>query len=275
MDCISIKNLEVFSKQNVFDAGNSLGQKFAIDMGIFFDTKKASLSDDIDKSIDYDSVCHFINAFIKGHNFRLIETLAQRLAEDILIEYPTICEIVVTVKKPWAPVGLPIEEVAVTIKRAWHTVYLGMGSNMGDREEYINKAIKYLKENYKIEVVKATELIETKPYGLEQQDKFLNNVVKIRTLLDPLELLVLCKNIEKMLGRVKTEHWGPRPIDIDILFYDDLVIDSEDLVVPHEDMKNRVFVLEPMMDIAPYLRHPVFNKTIKEMYTELLNQNSN
>ena len=150
-----------------------------------------------------------------------------------------------------------------------------MGSNMGDREEYINKAIKYLKDNYKIEVVKATELIETKPYGLEQQDKFLNNVVKIRTLLDPLELLVLCKNIEKMLGRVKTEHWGPRPIDIDILFYDDLVIDSEDLVVPHEDMKNRVFVLEPMMDIAPYLRHPVFNKTIKEMYTELLNQNSN
>ena len=150
-----------------------------------------------------------------------------------------------------------------------------MGSNMGDREEYINKAIKYLKENYKIEVVKATELIETKPYGLEQQDKFLNNVVKIRTLLDPLELLVLCKNIEKMLGRVKTEHWGPRPIDIDILFYDDLVIDSEDLVVPHEDMKNRVFVLEPMMNIAPYLRHPVFNKTIKEMYTELINQNSN
>ena len=78
-----------------------------------------------------------------------------------------------------------------------------------------------------------------------------------------------------MLGRVKTEHWGPRPIDIDILFYDDLVIDSEDLVVPHEDMKNRVFVLEPMMNIAPYLRHPVFNKTIKEMYTELINQNSN
>lgn len=274
MDCISIKNLEVFSKQNVFDAGNTLGQKFAIDMSIYFDTRKASLSDDIDKSINYDSVCHFINAFVKGHNFRLIETLAQRLAEDILIEYPTICEIDVTVKKPWAPVGLPIEEVSVTINRAWHTVFLGMGSNMGDREEYINKAIKYLKENDKIEIVRATELIETEPYGLEQQDKFLNNIVKIRTLLDPLELLVFCKNIEKMLGRVKTEHWGPRPIDIDLLFYDDLVIDSEDLTIPHYDMKNRAFVLEPMMDIAPYLRHPVFNKTVREMYSELLSKNN-
>lgn len=270
MDCISIKNLEVFSRHNVFDGENTLGQKFAIDMKLFLDTRKAGISDDIDKSIEYAGVCHFISAFIKGHTYKLIETTAERLAEDILIEYPILNKIELTVKKPWAPVGLPIEEVAVTIERAWHTVFLSLGSNMGDREEYIKKAIKQLSENDKIIIEKESRLIETEPYGMEQQGKFLNSAVKIKTLLDPVELLVFCKNLEKMAGRVKTEHWGPRPLDIDLIFYDKDIIDLEDLVVPHYDVKNRQFVLEPLCEIAPYYRHPIYNKSVKEMFNELL-----
>lgn len=269
MDYISIKNLEVFSRHGVFDGENRLGQKYAIDMKLYLDTKKAGVSDDIDKSVDYAGVCRFVNAFIKGHSYKLIETAAERLAEDILIEYPILSKVEVTIKKPWAPVGLPIEEVAVTIERAWHDVYLSLGSNMGDREEYIKKAVGYLSNNDKVTIVKESTLIETLPYGMEDQAKFLNSAVQIRTLLDPVELLVFCKNIEKMSGRVKTEHWGPRPLDIDIIFYDKSVIDLEDLTVPHIDMHNRQFVLEPLCEIAAHFRHPILNKTVYEMMTEL------
>ncbi|MDO4187837.1 MAG: 2-amino-4-hydroxy-6-hydroxymethyldihydropteridine diphosphokinase [Lachnospiraceae bacterium] len=272
MDYISIKNLEVFSRHGVFENGGSLGQKYAIDVRLYIDTRIAGVTDDIDNSVDYAKVCHFINAFMKGHDFKLIETSAERLAEDILIEYPAISNVHLTVKKPWAPVGLPIEEVNVTIERGWHRAFLSMGSNMGDREEYIRKAINLLKSNEKIIVEKESTIIETEPYGMSQQDKFLNSCIEIKTILTPREILIFCKNLEAMAGRVKTEHWGPRPLDIDILFYDNDVYDTENLTIPHADIKNRAFVLEPMCEIAPYFRHPIYMKTMSEMLSDLNNK---
>lgn len=270
MDYISIKNLEVFSKHGVLEEENRLGQKFAIDLCMYFDTRVAGVSDDLEKSVDYGKVCHFVNAFMKGHTYKLIETAAERLAEDILIEYPALSKVGITVKKPWAPIGLPLEEVAVTIERGWHTAFLSLGSNMGDREEYIRNALNILRENDRISILSESDLIETEPYGMLQQDKFINGAIGLRTLHTPTELLTFCKNLEKMAGRVKTEHWGPRPLDIDILFYDDAVVDLPDLTIPHIDMQNRQFVLEPLCQIAPYLRHPIFKKTIKEMFDELM-----
>jgi len=269
MDHIIIKNLEVFSKHGVFEEENRLGQKFAIDLHLFFDTRVAGVSDDIEKSVDYGRVSHFVNAFMKGHTYKLIETAAERLAEDILIEFPLISKLCVTVKKPWAPIGLPLEEVSVTIERGWHRVFLSIGSNMGDREGYINKAISLLKENDRIVIVNQSKLIETEPYGKTDQAKFINTAVELKTLHTPTELLTFCKNLERMSGRVKTEHWGPRPLDIDIIFYDDDTVDLENLTIPHEDMHNRAFVLESLMEIAPYYRHPVFKKTVRQLYKEL------
>lgn len=269
MDCISIKNLEVFSRHGVFDEGNRIGQKFAIDLNLYLDTRVAGVCDDLSKSVDYGKVCHFINAFMKGHSYKLIETAAERLAEDILIEYPILTKVNITVKKPWAPVGLPIEEVAVTIERGWHRVFLSLGSNMGDREAYLKSAVNYLKENDKIIVEKESMLLETEPYGMTNQDKFLNSAIEIKTLHTPIELLTFCKNLEKMAGRVKTEHWGPRPLDIDILYFDDSLIDLPELTIPHADIQNRQFVLEPLCEIAPYVRHPITKKTAIEMLREL------
>ena len=273
MDYISIKNLEVFSRHGVFEEGsNKLGQKFAIDAKLYIDTRAAGVTDDIEKSVDYGKVCHFINAFIKGHTYKLIETAAERLAEDILIEFPAISTVYLTVKKPWAPVGLPIEEVNVTIERGWHRVFLSLGSNMGDREAYIIKALNLLKANDRIMVVKESSIIETEPYGMVNQDKFLNSCIEIKTLLTASEILTFCKNLEAMAGRVKTEHWGPRPLDIDILFYDNDLVDLDDLTIPHMDIENRTFVLEPMCEIAPYYRHPVYLKTMVEMLKEVKNK---
>lgn len=270
MDYISIKNLEVISRQtNLYDE-LSIGQKFAIDARLYIDTRTAGVNEDISKSVDYGAVCHFMSAFMKGHSYKLIESAAERLAEDVLIEYPAISRIALTVKKPWAPVGLPLEEVSVTIERGWHKAFLSLGSNMGDREAYIKNAKNVLAANDRISIVKESGIIETEPYGMKNQDRFLNAAIEIRTLHTPIELLTFCKNLEKMAGRVETEkRWGPRPLDLDILFYDNDIIDLPTLTVPHIDLQNRLFVLEPMCEIAPYHRHPVYMKTIAEMLAEL------
>lgn len=273
MDYISIKNLEVFSKHGVFEEEKRLGQKFALDMMLYFDTRSAGVADDIEKSVDYGKVCHFANAFMRGHTYRLIETAAERLAEDILIEYPKINKICITVKKPWAPIGLPIEEVSVTIERGWHRVFLSLGSNMGDREAYIKNAIGILKKNDRVKIISESAIIETEPYGNKKLDKFLNSAIEIKTLHTPTELLTFCKNLERMAGRVDTGHWGPRPLDIDILFYDNDIVDLPAITIPHIDMQNREFVLRPLSEIAPYFRHPVYKKTISEMLSEIEDKN--
>lgn len=269
MDYITIKNLEVFTRSNAFDEERRVGKKFAINAKLYFSTKEAGTYDELSKTVDYSKVCSFMDAFMKGHNFKIMETYAERLAEDLLIEYPLIENIWLEIRKPWPPVGLPIEEVSVSVERGWHRAFLSLGSNMADREMSLREAICYMENNDAIRILKQSSIIETEPYGMIQQNKFLNAAVEISTLMSPKELLTYCKNLERMAGRVKTEHWGPRPLDMDILFYDNIVIDTQELTIPHIDMHNRMFVLEPMMEIAPYLRHPYMHKTIKEMKEEL------
>lgn len=269
MDFIKISNLEVFSKHGVYEEENRLGQKFALNAWLYFDTKEACATDDLNHSVDYSGLCHFMTAFMKGHTFNLIETAAGRLANDILIEYPKIVKVILEVSKPWAPIGLPIEEVSVTVERGWHVAFISLGSNMGDREKYLYDAVNYMINNDEIRILKQSKFIETEPYGMTDQAKFLNGAIEIETLMTPKELLTYCKNLEKMAGRIITEHWGPRPLDLDILFYDNDIIDCEILTVPHYDIQNREFVLRPMVEIAPYYRHPGLNKTIKEMFDDL------
>lgn len=269
MDYIAIKNLEVFSKHDAFDDINRIAKKYSINAKIYLNTKEAGTYDELSKTVDYSSVCHFMSAFMKGHKFNLIETFAERLATDLLIEYPGIQSIWLEVRKPWAPIGLPIEEISIAVERGWHKVFLSLGSNMADRERYLNEAMFYMENNESIRIIRESSVIETEPYGMLQQDKFLNSALEISTLMSPTELLTYAKNLERMAGRIKTEHWGPRPLDVDILFYDNIIMDTENLIIPHPDLHNRFFVLNPMMEIAPYMRHPGLNKTIKELRDEL------
>lgn len=276
MDYITIKNLEVFSKHGVFAEENRLGQKFTINAKLFLDTRDIGILDDIDRAVNYADVCHFINAFMRGHTFNLIETVAERLASDLLLQYPAIDHVKLDIKKPWAPIGLPIEEVSVTIVRGWHDVYLSLGSNIEDRQKYLMDAILAMEGNDDIRVIKQSDIIETKAYGNEKLDDFLNCAVHIKTLMTPNEMLEFIGYIEKEAGRIRTEErWSARPLDADILFYDDCIIDSEKLTIPHYDIKNRFFVLEPMCQIAPYLRHPIENKTMIQLLEELKEKEDN
>ncbi|EPS47030.1 2-amino-4-hydroxy-6-hydroxymethyldihydropteridine pyrophosphokinase [Clostridium botulinum CFSAN002367] len=120
-----------------------------------------------------------------------------------------------------------------------------------------------------MEIIKVSSIYETEPYGVLDQDSFLNGVVKIETNLTPEDLIGELLNIEKQLNRVRERRWGPRTIDLDIIFYDDLIINEKDLVIPHKDMENREFVLKPLCDIDENFIHPVLKKSVRELYDEL------
>ncbi len=141
-------------------------------------------------------------------------------------------------------------------------VYLGLGSNMGDRRNNLNRARDYLSQRLRVE--KVSSVYETEPVGNIEQPRFLNLVCEVYTNLAPMELLSLAKGIERKLGRVPGKSDEPRPIDIDILFYDDQIIETPELVIPHPGLTERAFVLVPLAEIAPELVHPVNGKTIKE-----------
>ncbi len=145
------------------------------------------------------------------------------------------------------------------------TAYIGLGSNIGDREYQLNRAVELLKITEKTQVTLVSSYYNTAPVGYEQQPYFLNAVVEIRTSLSARELLSVCSGIEKELKRERIIHWGPRTIDLDILLYGCNIINDTDLVIPHPRMHERRFVLEPLNEIAPLVLHPVFNKTINEI----------
>lgn len=156
-------------------------------------------------------------------------------------------------------------------------VFLGLGSNLGDRMEQLQTALDHLQQAG-IQVEKVSAVYETEPVGYKDQPKFLNMAVRVQTNFLPLDLLTCIQNIEKEMGRKRDIPWGPRTIDIDLLLYDDLVLKLEDfenaddvrtiLEIPHLHLHERRFVLEPLAEIAPEVVHPVLKKTILELFHE-------
>lgn len=268
-DKIKIENLEVFANHGVFPEENKLGQKFLVSAVLYTDTRKAGMSDDLTASINYGEVSQFIYTYMKEHTYQLIERVAESLAEELLLHTERLERVRIEVKKPWAPVGLPLESVSVEIERGWHTVYIAMGSNMGDKQGYLEMAVEELNRLPLAQVRKVSEFYVTPPYGVTDQEDFLNGCLELRTLLTPRELLDAIHEIEKQAGRERLVHWGPRTLDLDIIFYDDLVLEEEDFCIPHVEMHKREFVLQPLHDIAPYKRHPVYGKTVREMLEDV------
>jgi len=144
------------------------------------------------------------------------------------------------------------------------TVYIGIGSNRGDRHKNCLRAIELLKESG-LSVTKQSPMHETKPWGVTGQPAFINMAVEVDTVLAPVRLLDLLKKIERDMGRQKTIRWGPRIIDLDILLYDDLCLDTDSLIIPHPLMHEREFVLGPLSEIAGDFIHPVLKKSIADL----------
>ena len=143
------------------------------------------------------------------------------------------------------------------------TAYLGLGSNLGNRQDNLDRALDFLSQRLRVERI--SSVYNTEPIGNANQPRFLNLVCQIHTSLAPMELLTLAKGIELKLGRALGKSNAPRPIDIDILFYGNQVIETPELVIPHPKLAERAFVLVPLVEIAPELVHPISGKTIKEL----------
>lgn len=271
-DKICVELLEVYAHHGVFPEEKQKGQPFLINAVLYADLRKAGKEDRLELSTDYGEVCQFMTQWMQENTFNLIEAVAEGLAQAVLLRYELISGIDLEIRKPEAPIEQPFGCVSVKIHREWHKAYLGVGSNMGDKKHYIQEAVEALKSHPLTVVNGISDLIETEPYGGVVQDNFLNGVIEIETLLSPMELLDMLHEIEGAAGRVREVRWGPRTLDLDIIFYDKIVCEGDALIIPHQDMENRRFVLEPLKMLAPNYRHPVLGKTVSRLLEDILSK---
>lgn len=269
MDKIEIRGLEVFAHHGVYEEEQRLGQKFVVSAVLYLDTTQAAQTDDLNKTVNYGAISRQITQILQRENYKLLERAAAVTAEEILLTNPLIQGIAIKIEKPWAPVGLPLETVSVETARMWHQAYIALGSNLGEKKNYLDVAIDELKAIKGIQIETVSDWIETEPYGYLDQPNFLNGCACLRTWLEPFALLDVLQGIEAKAGRERKIHWGPRTLDLDLLFYEDQILGTKRLIVPHPEIEKRSFVLEPMAQIAPWLRHPVSQKTIRQLLEEL------
>ncbi|KOA20127.1 bifunctional folate synthesis protein [Clostridium homopropionicum DSM 5847] len=269
MDKIFIKDLEIYGYHGVYEEEKRIGQKFLISAELFLNLSPAGKSDDLSKTVNYGQLSNELEKEFNKNKYDLIEKAAEELSKFVLLNYGEVERVKITIKKPWAPIGKPIDYAAVEIDRRWNRVFIGVGSNLGDKKENIKLAAEKINSSGLTKIINQSPQYETKPVGYLEQDNFINAVFEAKTLLNPKELIVLLLEIEKELKRERLIKWGPRTIDLDILLYNDIVTSSEEIVIPHLRMHERLFVIKPLCDIAPYVIHPVLNKRIYEIKEEL------
>lgn len=264
-DQIHIDNLTVFANHGVLPEEARLGQKFLLSLTLYLPAGTAGARDELDDSVDYGAVSAFAAAYTKEHPRKTIEAASEDLAAALLDQWPKLAGVGLTLKKPWAPVGLPLDTVSFQITRRWHTAYIALGSNLGDKKGYLDGAVAALRRLRGCRVEQVSSYLVTAPYGGVEQDDFLNACLSLRTWLSPHALLGALHSIERDAHRERTVRWGPRTLDLDLLLYDNAVFETAELTVPHVEMHKRAFVLEPLRQFAPYVRHPILNKTIDEL----------
>ena len=269
MDKIKIENLEIYAYHGVFPEEKEKGQRFFINATLYTDLRKAGKTDDLTASTHYGEVALLLHETMTEKSYDLIERAAEVCAEAVLKEFPLVRSITLELRKPEAPIPLPFESVSVVIRRGWKKAYVALGSNMGDSKAHLDGAVEALQADEKVRVLKVADYIVTKPYGGVEQDDFVNSAMAIETLYSPEELLDRLHEIEADHARERIIHWGPRTLDLDILLYEDVMMDTPDLIIPHKDMHNREFVLKPMAEIAPYEKHPILGQTMEQLLKQL------
>ena len=265
MDKISIVDLEVYCYHGVYETEKTQGQNFLVCAELTIKRDRHAVFDELTFSVDYAGVCNAIHGFMTENTYNLIETAANQLGLFLLKQYPLIFSAKIEVKKPDAPIGLRLRYVSAVCVRSRHTAFLSLGSNLGDSEHMLQNALIQIENNDDCKLLKVSAFQKTCPYGKTDQPDFLNACVEISTVLEPFELLNAVQGIENRLGRVRKEKWGPRTLDIDILFYDDLVLSESGLTIPHADLCNRLFVLEPLCTLEPNLIHPIYKLPVNRL----------
>lgn len=269
MDQIRIKNLKIFAHHGVYEQEKEQGQNFIVNAVLYTDVEEAGMSDNIADAVDYGAVCLLVDGYLRENRFDLLEAVTRHTAQELLLAFPAIRKLELEIEKPDAPIPLRFKSVSVKIEMGWHRVFVALGSNLGERLKYLERAVSHLQEDPCFRNINVSDYMETAPYGGVEQADFLNGVLEAETLYSPRGLLKRLQREEELAQRKREIRWGPRTLDLDILFYDDLILAEKELSVPHPDMKNRVFVLEPLAQLAPSFVHPVYRRTVKELLEEL------
>lgn len=257
-DRIELCGIRALGTIGVLPEEQQRAQPFEIDMVLEYDVSRAGASDDLDETINYAVPIELATRVVETESHALLERVATRITEDVL-EATEVLTVEVTIRKLRPPVPQDIDSSGVTIRRSRTMVpralladtkraFVALGSNLGDRRGHLRRAVAGLPD-----VVAVSGVYETEPVGKQDQGAFLNMAVELRTALDPYELLRWCLLLEQDAGRVRTERWGPRTLDADVLLHGDTSIQSDLLTIPHPRMFERRFVLQPMADLAPEL----------------------
>ena len=225
----------------------------------------------MEASVHYGELCQQWTTWFQETSEDLIETVAYKLVERTFEAYPLVQEIQLELKKPWAPVHLPLDTCSVTIHRRKQRAFIAVGSNMGDKQANLKQAVEKMRARG-IPYSQRVQCLATEPWGGVEQDSFANQVIEVETWLPAPILLNTLLSIESEMGRVREVHWGPRLIDLDLLFVEDQVIYTDDLILPHPYIAERLFVLESLQEIAPHFIHPVLGQPIRRLYQELKNK---
>lgn len=249
-DRVFVSNLCILGHHGVFEEERKLGQRFFLDLEVCYDSRLASREDNYKKAICYGSLCKLAESVSDAGPYSLIETFADRVIEAIFERFASVTKAKVTIRKPGAPIESNFDTVGVSIERPrMHDVGFSFGSNVGEKTSQIRAAIAFLEAVPGVEIDRVSSFYKTAPWGKEDQDWFVNACAVGRTSLGAHELLRTAKEIEVQLGRTPGERWGPRLIDIDLLYLGDQKLQSVALTLPHPEMLNRAFVIIPLAEI--------------------------
>lgn len=269
MDKIHIKDLEIIGFHGAILEEKVLGQKFVLSFELDVDLRQAGKNDDLTKTVHYGELAQKVEEEFTKTSYDLIEKAAEEICEFVLLNYPLVKKVKLLLKKPWAPTRKHVEYVAVEIERKWNKVYIAAGSNLGDKEETLKEAIYKIDKRKDCVVTKVSNFYTTDPVGYEDQDQFVNCVFEINTLQTPSELMDTLLEVEKDFKRERIIRWGPRTLDLDIIFYNDIISYDEHILIPHPRAHERQFVMKPMCDINPYYVHPIYRKRVMDISSEL------
>jgi dihydroneopterin aldolase/2-amino-4-hydroxy-6-hydroxymethyldihydropteridine diphosphokinase len=260
---IIIKNLRLFGYHGINEEEKINGQEFLFNIVIYLNNNNFNgtdlSSDDIKNTINYSEIISMVKKINDESKFNLLETFSQVLADKILSYCPAILKVKVKIEKTSPPIKENLDSVGVEFEsdNFISSAYLSCGSNIGKKEKNLREAVNNLSKNSDIKICSISSVYETEAMYEKRQDYFYNIVLKIvlKETLGPFELLGLLKKIEYIMGRKSSSAKnGPRIIDIDILFYDDLEIASDFLTIPHPKLLERNFVLIPLSEISPDLK---------------------
>ncbi|MFT4186229.1 MAG: 2-amino-4-hydroxy-6-hydroxymethyldihydropteridine diphosphokinase [Micrococcaceae bacterium] len=269
-DLIKLIGIETYGYHGFYDHERATGQNFIIDAILETDVSTAGYRDDLSRTINYAEVADTIVGRVAGEPVSLIETLAEEIAELILERFaPEAVE--VTVHKPEAPIKPKFQDIAITIRREYNKlststdavpesleekyktgaveitneVILALGSNLGRSKETLQDAVKELAEPSFMKLARVSPIVISEAIGGPQQPPYLNLVAEFKTSLEPEDLLEFIHEIENLHGRIREVRWGARTLDIDIIRYDDVTMDTDELTLPHPRAHERAFVLYP------------------------------